>query len=81
MPVTTHCEERGDEAISIQQAQLADDCFVAAFLAMTVKAFLRAKLALAIAWLAYGLFYLTVLALVVGIPIGLMVFLAHILLP
>lgn len=41
----------------------------------------RGLLAVAIAWLAYGLFYLAILALVIGIPIGLLIFLAHVLLP
>jgi hypothetical protein len=34
-----------------------------------------------IAWLAYALFYLAVLGLVFGIPIGLLILLARVLLP
>ncbi len=42
---------------------------------------MRGKLAIGVAWLAYGLFYLTVLGLVVGIPVGLLFLLIHVLLP
>ena len=48
---------------------------------MTVGKPMRDRLALGIARLAYGLFYLTVLALVAGIPICLLILLFHVLLP
>jgi hypothetical protein len=40
----------------------------------------REMLAVCLAWLAYGLFYLGVFAIVVGIPIGLLIILARVLL-
>jgi hypothetical protein len=42
---------------------------------------MRDKLAIGLVRLAFGLFYLTVLGLVVGIPVGLLFLLIHFLLP
>jgi hypothetical protein len=41
---------------------------------------LRQAAALGLAWLAYSLFYVAVLALVIGVPIGLLILLARVLL-
>jgi hypothetical protein len=40
----------------------------------------RTALAVAVAWAAYALFYLVVFVLVVGIPIGLLILVARVLL-
>jgi hypothetical protein len=42
---------------------------------------LRTAAATGVAWAAYGLFYLLVFALVVGVPIGLLVLLVRVLVP
>jgi hypothetical protein len=38
---------------------------------MTAGSPIRDRLAIGLAWLAYGLFYVAVVSLVVGVPIGL----------